>query len=448
MAHYRRREWTEAKACFARLKTLAPDRRGVDALLNEIDIFIQLQEMQPEDAMASAAVGETYRPADDRASAVATRDVRRRSPWPLIAIILIMFMALVIALYATGTLSTILGNQRLARVQALVNQGRAAMNVGDYDRAVTAFGEALALAPNNEDVKTWYAKARRYEQLSTWYKEAGQAVVAGRWDDALERLQSIVALDPSYENAKEQIDVVLGQKAKAERFDQAKGFFSEGNWSEAIALLEKLLIDDATFKAAEVAQTLFQAHLQQGVELLISAPESPEQISQAIQSFDNALQVLPNDPAALEEKQLAESYRQGYLSVNQSDWPQAVSHLKQVHTVRADYLGGKAASFLCVSYLRLGDAYRTAGDLVQALEQYKNVLGVDNCDHVEAAIKEREVYTILYPPTPTPTLTPTQTRTPLPTPIRTSTPTLVPTSPPPQPTSVPPRPTAKPTPPR
>ncbi|UCC77447.1 MAG: tetratricopeptide repeat protein, partial [Anaerolineales bacterium] len=57
MAHYRRREWEDARRCFARLKSIAPGRRGVDALLNEVDIFIQLQDMQPEREAVSFDVG-------------------------------------------------------------------------------------------------------------------------------------------------------------------------------------------------------------------------------------------------------------------------------------------------------------------------------------------------------------------------------------------------------
>jgi tetratricopeptide (TPR) repeat protein len=142
----------------------------------------------------------------------------------------------------------------------------------------------------------------------------------------------------------------------------------------------------------------------------------------------------------LEERQLAEWYRQGYLSVNQSDWPQAVTGLYSVYQLRPEYMGGRAASLLCLSYLRLGDAYRKAGDLEQALEQYQSLRVVDGCVeyYEEAAANEREVHAILYPPTPTPSATPTPTLTLAATPTATITPTWTPapTSPPRPPTSV------------
>lgn len=111
--------------------------------------------------------------------------------------------------------------------------------------------------------------------------------------------------------------------------------------------------------------------------------------------------------------------------------------LKQVHDSRPDYMGGGATSLLCTAYLRLGEAYQAAGDLAEALEQYRSVLAIDGCDHVEAAVKEREVYAILYPPTATPTPQPTRTRTPLPTPTLTATTIPPTTAPPPVPTPTP-----------
>ncbi len=362
----------------------------------------------------------------------------------------IILLGFVLALNATGTLSMILNSQRSARVQALVNQCRAAMNVGECDRAVTSCGEALALAPNNDEVKTWYAKAHRCQQLSSLYADAEQAVANSRWDEASGILQEITALDPTYKDVGELVSYVAGQKQLEEQFSQAKQYVQQKSWDQAISLLEKLGREDPTFKAEEVAQALFQSHYGKGLDLLMSAQDSPEKLGQAILSFDSALEILPTDATALEERQLAELYRQAYLSANQSDWPQAVSALEAVYQRRPEYMSGRAASLLCMTYVRLGDAYRTAGDLEQALQQYKSVRGIEGCVeyYEEAAADEREVFAILYPPTPTASPTPTATPTLQPTPTATITPTstpaptLAPTSP--KPTSVP----ASPTPPR
>jgi len=363
----------------------------------------------------------------------------------VILILAALLMVAFIVLYATGVLDQILGTQRQARVEVLVNQGRAALNVGDYDRAAALFGEALGLAPTNEEIKTWYMKAQRYQQLASLYEQAQVDIAGQRWDAALEKLEQMLAIDPSYRDATAKVDFVKAQRTLDARFAQAKTVFDSGDWAETVKLLEPLREEAPDFRADEVQQTLFFAHFRIGVDLLASSGDSLESIGQAIQSLDRALAIFPTDPAALEERRLADLYRQARLSFNQKDWPQAVLTLKQIQSVRQDYMGGRAVVMLCTAYLNLGDAYYASRNLAEALEQYRSVLAITGCDHVEAAMKEREVYAILYPPTPTPTNTRTPTRTPRATPTPTMTATPMPTAtsagPPPPPPTVQPFPT-------
>ncbi|HOU23848.1 MAG TPA: tetratricopeptide repeat protein [Anaerolineae bacterium] len=453
MTHYRRREWQEARESFLRLKSISPERRGVDALLNEVDLFLQLEAMQPEQpAEAPTTSPETTLPemsvpaAPEPSAALPGPTVaRRRSPAAVILILAALLMVAFIVLYATGVLDQILGTQRQARVEVLVNQGRAALNVGDYDRAAALFGEALGLAPTNEEIKTWYMKAQRYQQLASLYEQAQVDIAGQRWDAALEKLEQMLAIDPSYRDATAKVDFVKAQRTLDARFAQAKTVFDSGDWAETVKLLEPLREEAPDFRPDEVQQTLFFAHFRIGVDLLASSGDSLESIGQAIQSLDRALAIFPTDPAALEERRLADLYRQARLSFNQKDWPQAVLTLKQIQSVRQDYMGGRAVVMLCTAYLNLGDAYYASRNLAEALEQYRSVLAITGCDHVEAAMKEREVYAILYPPTPTPTNTRTPTRTPRATPTPTMTPTPMPTAtsagPPPPPPTVQPFPT-------
>jgi tetratricopeptide (TPR) repeat protein len=452
MAHYRRREWERAKTCFSRLKAIAPDRRGVDALLNEVDIFIQLQGMQPERQGTPAPAGtveeaqvqwaETAPPRRTAARSIA----RRRIPWRAILIALAVLTVVLVVILRPDIFETISDNQRQARVGALINQGRAAINVGDCARAAQAFGEALALAPKNEDVQLWEKRALRCQQLISLYAQAEADIEAGQWDSALEKLNQITELDPTYRDASEKVDFVRSQQALDVFLIEAKDHLEQGNWNEAIRILEQLREQAPGFQTREVQQSLFDAYFRNGVELMAAAGDSPDVMGQAIQSFELALSILPNDQTALEEREFADLYRQGYLSYNQEDWPTAVDALRELYDSRPDYMDGRGRSLLCTSYLRLGDAYQGAGDvtsLEQALTQYQEVLAIDGCDHVEAAVKEREVYATLHPPTPTPTSTPKPTSTPLPTPTWTA--TLPPPTSPPPPAKKTPVPTVGPT---
>ena len=61
MAHYRRREWRLARACFERVKTLDPTRRGIDSLLGELNIFLQLESVEEaEQAQETDEEGQSF----------------------------------------------------------------------------------------------------------------------------------------------------------------------------------------------------------------------------------------------------------------------------------------------------------------------------------------------------------------------------------------------------
>ena len=450
MAHYRRREWERAGECFARLKSVAPERGGVDALLSEVEMFRQLWAMGPGQQGAAPVAAETTRarPAPTFATQIPGTDraTARRFPRATLVAVMAVLAVVFLGLYSAGVFDTLLGSQRQVRIRMLINQGRAAMNVGDYDRAVETFGEALSLDANSEDIKTWYAKAQRYQELASLYAQAEEDMVASDWDGALEKLDKILAFDPTYNDAAEKIALVKGQQALEARFAEAQAWSEQGHWSKAISILEQLQGEAPGFRTAKVQQALFDAHYRQGVGLMATADGSLDIVGQAIQSFDRALAISPSDEATLEEKRLADLYRQGLLFVNQQNWPQAVPVLQQIHESRSEYVDGMVASMLCTAHLELGNTYFAARDWERAYEQYRSVLAIEGCDHVEAAGKEREVYVILYPPTPTPTMTRTPTRTPTQTPTRTLVPTPTRTATPkPVPTGKP-KPTAKRTP--
>jgi tetratricopeptide (TPR) repeat protein len=277
-----------------------------------------------------------------------------------------------------------------------------------------------------QGIKTWYAKAQRCQELASLYAQAEEDIGAGQWDSALEKLNQIIDLDPTYRDASEKRDFLerlerlraeerrfRSQLPPDELFIQAKRCLEQGYWREAIRILRKLRAQAPGFKASEVQQALCLAHFRMGVELLAAAGDSLDLMAQAIQSLDSALQYCPNNATVLDERRFADLYRQGYLDYKMEAWPWAVEALRELYDSRPSYMGGRARSLLCTSYLRLGDAYQAAGDVTSlelALQHYRNVLAIDGCDHVEAAVKEHEVYATLYPPTPTPhsTLTPSR----------------------------------------
>ncbi|MBC7234519.1 MAG: tetratricopeptide repeat protein, partial [Chloroflexi bacterium] len=62
MAHYRQRRWQEAKVCFEQVKVLQPNYRGIDVLLRELDIFLQLESVESRTLPAEPDIQTEPRP--------------------------------------------------------------------------------------------------------------------------------------------------------------------------------------------------------------------------------------------------------------------------------------------------------------------------------------------------------------------------------------------------
>jgi len=133
---------------------------------------------------------------------------------------------------------------------------------------------------------------------------------------ALEKLQKITALDPTYNDVGQKIELVKSQQSLDAKFTEAQQYLEQDKWSEAIQALEALQAQSPDFRTEDIKQALFLAHFRQGVDLMAKAGDAPDLMSQAIQSFDRALTILPGDKTAEAERQLANLYRQGYLFVS------------------------------------------------------------------------------------------------------------------------------------
>jgi len=439
MAHYRRRQWREARDCFVRLKAIQSERRGIDALLDELNIFIQLEEIQPgrkggTSARSAGAAGTQDEP---EAEYVSPPEKRRRV-WPavLVAFILLAGGAFAV-LYAQGMLPG-LGNAQ--REDRLRNLGQAYLVAGNYRGAINVFEELLTIVPNDREAQVGLAKA--------YYEEAVESMNDRQWDAALRYFKAILAVDPKYRDVQQQIAFVEKQAQLEALFSEGESLYQQKKWAAAIERLEQLRALDRAYREQEVQRYLFDSYYGRGLDLVNTSGANLDLVTQAIASFDQAAKLNPSDGRPAAERELAETYLEGCHLFDQGYWERAVAALSVLYVARPDYAGGRAAQLLCQAHFNIAQAQRESGDLESALLEYQAILSLGVCDDEAAAAGATQIAVALTPtvtPTSTPSPTPTQTLVPTatPTPVYTATPTLAPTS-----TPQPAKPTSKPKPPK
>ena len=161
MSAYRQRNWEAALAAFTRLKEVDPTWQGVDALIDEVHWFMQLEAIEP--GRRAQALAEEMR----------RHQGRPRSWWTWIPVLVLGTLTIIIiAAVVLGWVPTF-GDQELAtRKQALYEQGYTALAAGDYEEAIQAFEELVRLSPGEDAVKVALRQPRRLQELATRYRNA------------------------------------------------------------------------------------------------------------------------------------------------------------------------------------------------------------------------------------------------------------------------------------
>ena len=462
MAFYRRRQWQQARESFLRLKAMEPNRRGIDALLDELDIFIRLESLEPPFAVRDEPVttpdpeppAATHNPGQTRVPVVGAKPARRARPKWLLPALLAAVMALVaidLAIYG------LINPPARAREQELRNQGQAYRMVGNWDRAIEAYEELHSLLPNDLEAKNglwiaYYERANQHATDAARFEEQDQyAEAAQEWDKAIADFKSAQEVDPNHHNDSRgsiagRIELAEKHNSWAMLFAQADQQRNDHQWSAAIQTLEALRNAAPDYRSAQVRMSLSICYLSAGQDA-VNAAETASQVEAGVKLMEQAFEVQPSNTQAQTALQKARSYLEGMDAYLAQQWDDAIKALAGVVEDTPGYAGGRARDMLCQSYTERATRAEADGNLQQALADYQSVVALNACSNqTEAAQKVQEVSLALTPtvtPTPRPTDTPRPTATPTNTPEPTATPTA--TNPPaPRPTSRPPRPTSPP----
>ncbi|MBC8447522.1 MAG: tetratricopeptide repeat protein [Chloroflexi bacterium] len=405
MAHYQRREWEAALACFTRLREAQPDRQGIEALLDELSWFLQLEAVEgdlPVTTREAAAAGTE------------TRGRHRGLRWLLLP--LAGLLLLVGFYFLPGNGFHLLGGQRFqAQVEELRNRGEARLAAGDYEGAIEAFQELATLLPDDQGAQVGLARAHRLRDLAAGYAQAKAAIEQGDWEEAYAHLQAILAVDAAYADAERLLAFVQRQQRLLALYDEGVQRYDLADWQGALEKFEEIRTLDATYRSEAILEYLFICYLNDGQAQLVTAGDSLDAVRLAVQRFGSALSIRPKNEQADRERQSVALYLEGLTAYQRQDWPQALRWLEAMYRVRSDYAGGHLAVLLCDVYLRLGDRQRDGLNYKAALAYYRAALALEDVDCRAAEAGEQAVSLALATPTPTSTVTATPSPTPLPT---------------------------------
>ena len=305
-------------------------------------------------------------------------------------------------------------------------------------------------------------------ELTGQYIQAQQDVAAGRYEDARQRLEYILAQNRDFPGATDRLREVLAilyatatptprptstptptatatftptptrdLRPLNDLFDEAGSAMKSGDWTKVVDILSSLRKEDPGYSTASVDGMLYMALRNRGLDRILKEADLEGG------SYDLALaeRFGPLDAEASWAQQMVRLYMYG--SAFWEAYPeQAVYYFGQVASA-APYLtdssGWTAAARYRDSLIQYGDQLVADDHPCDALDQYQLALTWGSTNELQDTVDE--TYLACYPPTATPTVTPTLTETPTPTTGATATspaptdtptgnPTVAPTKPP------------------
>jgi outer membrane protein assembly factor BamD (BamD/ComL family) len=410
MAAYQHRHWREALERFTRLQELQPARPGLDALIEEVRWFLQLE--------AAAPPG---------------RELAPRSPGPSLTLagfqkLLLSHRGLLAALAILVVAATLLVTFRARlplnwlpwridadqEIDQLYNEGQGRLAVGDYEGARAMFQKMLAISPGNEAAETGISLAQRQQRLADAYAAAGAAIAEEDWDRAGIELANVLAVDRDYADAEARAEFVKQQQRLKGLYEDGARLLGLGQWPEAITRFQTVRRLDPGYRTEAVRAFLLAAYSNAAESLLARRGDDIEAVTQVVGYYERALDVDPQNQLAMDAYRLSRWYLDGLQAIADNDRARARDAFVALEVEAPNYANGAARRRLYELALAEGQDALAAGNNALALEWFDRALGFGVAD-AGAALRGRQL-ALAVTATPTPTPPPTHTPSPSPAP--------------------------------
>lgn len=322
------------------------------------------------------------------------------------ALILVVLLGLIAGGYLAVQAWILPGvqNQRQeAQIRQLREEAQTALANGDYNRSILAYNELLQVLPDDPQAQEGLEQANQLRAIASLYGEAVVEMEAHHWGEALSLLQQIEAEQPSYRDVAARIQFVQEQQTLLKRFNQAEAAFNEGNYEFAIQEYEALQAAGYNFQREKIRDQLFLSYLQLGLATEAEAGGNTQQLQAALDKFEKAFNLRPNDPQARGESQLIRLYLAGLREFRSENWSEAISNFSLVYETRPDFAAGSLSQLLHDAYVARGDELLAKGQAEQALVQYKEARLITGVDTSGLDQKITQAQEALATPTPEPT---------------------------------------------
>jgi tetratricopeptide (TPR) repeat protein len=257
------------------------------------------------------------------------------------------------------------------------------------------------------------------QQLGQQFQYALVDIEFQRYENAKQRLEFIIAHDPTFPGAQDKLTQVLvlmnrptptltpsltptpDFSGAEQAFAQAQQLIAAQDWPGAIGTLDQIRKLDPTYKTGQVDGMYYFALRNYGYDLITKQGN----LEGGIYQFTLAERFGPLDRDANALREGSRYYLIG-ASFWELDWQQALFYFQQVYSGYPGLWDGTmtVAERFYFASMRYGDQLLEQGQACDAVAQYQNAQAIAALDK-QAQDGYEEAFAACYPPTPTIDLT-------------------------------------------
>jgi outer membrane protein assembly factor BamD (BamD/ComL family) len=258
-------------------------------------------------------------------------------------------------------------------------QGLEACDSGAWGEAIEHLKAVLSIDPKYGQAEARLAEAERQRVLADWYARARQLHRARKWQAVVKALERIAAMEPSYpdpEGLLASSRAELKAQKLATLYRTGLRHIKARKWPEALELLEELQQLQPSYKKTE----MFLAQIREELEEAKRQQQLAEHYRQGIQACESQawvktiehLEAVLALDADCQDAAIKLAYARGSQACESRVWVEAIEHLEAVLALDAGY--GDATIKLL--YAR-GSQACASGAWAEAVEQLEAVLALD-----------------------------------------------------------------------
>jgi TolB protein len=385
--HLQQGEWETAVAVLTRLAADYPAERALKALLTETQLRLDTERFQ-------TTRRRHFKMPDHRLSLAV-----------VLVGVLVSLAWLAMNFYNDFVTPSVAAADAAQQQEAVAGQAQQALAAGDYERALEVYRQLAALNPQHPALQG-VAEAKQAKWLDEQYALAADALAADRLADAQAILIAIRESSPTYRDVNSLITKIEKRQRLVGLVRDANEAFLAEDWYSAVSTLEEARSIAPAESRDSIEADLFEAYLALGIQLIEASDGKPSEIQVAVDRFNRALALRPQEARATTHRAHARRYLNGYAGFGSGRWDEAVDQLEPLYREQPQYLRGKAVQLLYDAYLRSADRLVQQEEGELAWQRYYAASQLQGVDTSIAQTLADKLAPEL-PPTPAPTATPT-----------------------------------------